>query len=319
MSLIEYQIDRKINKVDIAVQRIQLANLANEPLYVCYSGGKDSRVLRRICEMSGVPFELHYNMTTVDHPSIVREILDDPNIIVDKARDKNGKQITMWSLIVQKHMPPTRLCRYCCSELKEKGGQGRICVTGVRKAESVKRAQNGGEIKILNGKKAKKVMAAELIKADYNDTPGGGIVMNLDNSENRRMVEQCYRTNKTLINPLIDWTDEDIWEFSRVENIKQSDLYTQNGGAYKRLGCILCPMSQVCDKEREMRDYPQIKEAYIKAFDRMLKNMSGKVTTWTDGEAVFDWWVYGDSNKANPNQVSIDEMFMRIAEEFGNE
>lgn len=316
MALIEYQLDRVINKVDMAVKRVQLANLSQEPLYVCYSGGKDSKVLRRICEMAEVPFELHYNLTTVDHPPVVRELMNDPAVIVDKPRDKNGKQITMWSLIVQKQMPPTRLCRYCCAELKEKGGQGRICVTGVRKAESVNRSKNGGEIKVLNGKKAKKTMKAEKIEAEYADTPSGGIVMNLDNHENRRMVEQCYRTNKTLINPLIDWTDEDIWEFSRAENIQQSDLYEQNGGAYKRLGCILCPMSTVCNKEREMRDYPQIKEAYIRAFDRMLKNMSNPPQeNWTDGEAVFDWWVYGKGKEeVHPNQIVMQEILSELGE-----
>lgn len=66
MALIEYQVDRKINKVDNAIKTIQLANLSNEPLYVCYSGGKDSKVVRRLMEMSGVPHELHYNLTTVD-------------------------------------------------------------------------------------------------------------------------------------------------------------------------------------------------------------------------------------------------------------
>ena len=31
-----------------------------------------------------------------------------------------------------------------------------------------------------------------------------GIILNTDNDENRRMVEMCYRTHKTLVNPIID-------------------------------------------------------------------------------------------------------------------
>ena len=27
------------------------------------------------------------------------------------------------------------------------------------------------------------------------------------------MVEHCYRTRKTMVNPIVDWTDEDVWEF----------------------------------------------------------------------------------------------------------
>ena len=32
----------------------------------------------------------------------------------------------MWQLIVRLGMPPTRTARYCCRELKERGGIGRI-------------------------------------------------------------------------------------------------------------------------------------------------------------------------------------------------
>ena len=310
MSLIEYTFDGKVDKVEQAIKRIQLGALSPEPLYVCYSGGKDSKVLRRLMEMSGVQYELHYNMTTVDHPSVVREILDDKNIIVDKQRYSDGKQKTMWNLIVKKKMPPTRLCRYCCAELKEGGGKGRICITGVRKAESVNRKLNGGEVKIINGVKAQKTMIENKIEGDFDLTPKGGIVMNLDNNENRRLVEQCYRTNKTIINPIIDWTDEDIWEFSKVENIQQSGLYKQCGGRYNRLGCIGCPMASLEEKLLEFEEYPKIKQAYINAFDRMVKNYGVKSTKydWYDGQAVFDWWLYGDKNTTDNNQLSMQEL-----------
>ena len=310
MSLIEYTIDGKVDKVELALKRIQLGALSQEPFYVCYSGGKDSKVLRRLMEMSDTNYELHYNMTTVDHPSVVREILDDKTIIVDKQRYSDGKQKTMWNLIVKKKMPPTRLCRYCCAELKEGGGKGRICITGVRKAESVNRKLNGGEVKIINGVKAQKTMIENKIEGNFDLTPKGGIVMNLDNNENRRLVEQCYRTNKTIINPIIDWTDEDIWEFSKVENIQQSGLYKQCGGRYNRLGCIGCPMASLEEKLLEFAEYPKIKQAYINAFDRMVKNYEVKSTKydWYDGQAVFDWWLYGDKNTTDDNQLSMQEL-----------
>lgn len=317
MSLIEYTLDGKIDKVQQAVERVKLGALSPEPLYVCYSGGKDSKVLRRIVEMAEVNHELHYSLTTVDHPSVVREILDDKGVIVDKPRYKDGKQITMWNLIIKKKMPPTRLCRYCCAELKEGGGQGRICVTGVRKAESTNRKLNSGAVKIINGNKAMKTAQDNEIVGDFDTTPKGGLVMNLDNDENRRLVEMCYRTNKTLVNPLIDWTDEDIWEFSKVENIKQSDLYVQCGGSYKRLGCIGCPMATEKEREKEFEDYPQIKEAYIRAFDRMLKQHKDKTcwTSWTDGQSVFDWWMRGEKSKVDENQISMQDLIDALSVE----
>lgn len=87
MSLIEYTLFGKVDKVKSAIERIRLAEMSQEPLYVCYSGGKDSKVIRRLCEMAGVNYELHYNLTSVDHPSVVREILDDKEVIVDIPRE----------------------------------------------------------------------------------------------------------------------------------------------------------------------------------------------------------------------------------------
>lgn len=289
MALIEYRLDGTVNKVENAIKRIQLANLSEEPLYVCYSGGKDSKVIRHLMGMSGVPHELHYNLTTVDIPSVVREIMDDKEVIVEKARYADGTQKTMWNLIVKNHIPPTRICRYCCSELKEASGKGRICVTGVRAAESARRAKQAGEAKIF-GKN------------------GVEIIHNMDNDENRRMIEQCYRTKKTLINPIIDWTDDDIWEFSKVENIKQNPLYIQCGGTKKRLGCILCPMASMEDRLNDLKDYPKIAECYIKAFDKMLENMPDKSKlSWKNGTEVMDRWLYGNK-EANENQISFDDL-----------
>lgn len=301
MSLIEQTLFGRIDKVKTAIERLKLAELSREPLHVCYSGGKDSKVVRRLCEMAGVSHELHYSITSVDHPSIVREIFSDPKVIVDKPRDENGKQLTMWSLIVKKKIPPTRLFRYCCEELKEHSGRGRICVTGVRKAESVSRALNGGVVKII-GKSAAKIQGI-----DIAITPKRGVVFNLDNADNRRIIEQCYRTSKTLINPIIDWTDADVWEFSRAENIQQSELYIENGGRYRRLGCILCPLATCKQRETEARDYPQIKGAYIRAFQKMIEANKDVDYKWRTGEEVYEWWLYG--NKKSPQLKGQLSMF----------
>ena len=289
MALIEYRLDGTVNKVENAIKRIQLANLSEEPLYVCYSGGKDSKVIRHLMGMSGVPHELHYNLTTVDIPSVVREIMDDKEVIVEKARYADGTQKTMWNLIAKKHIPPLRQCRYCCAELKEQGGKGRIKVTGVRSAESVRRAKQAGEAKIF-GKS------------------GVSIIHNMDNDENRRMIEQCYRTQSTIINPIIDWTDDDIWEFSRVENIKQNPLYVQCGGDKRRLGCLLCPMARIEERLNDIKEYPKIAECYIKAFDKMLENMPDQSkVSWKNGTEVMDWWLYGNK-ETDENQISFDDL-----------
>jgi phosphoadenosine phosphosulfate reductase len=77
--------------------------------------------------MAGVKFTAYYNITTVDPPELVHFIREKyPEVIFIYPKE------SMWRLIVRHGTPPTRLIRYCRSELKEGSGVGRTVVTGVR-------------------------------------------------------------------------------------------------------------------------------------------------------------------------------------------
>ena len=190
-------------------------------------------------------------------------------------------------------MPPTRLTRYCCDKLKEKGGKGRIKVTGVRWAESNNRNNNQSLVTIV-GKPKTTIALAEELQAEYEQTPKGGLILNTDNDESRRMVEQCYRTTSTLVNPIIDWTDEDVWEFLNHYGCKSNPLY-QCGN--KRIGCIGCPMKSGKGMKSDFIRYPKYRDNYLRAFRRMLKarEVAGlDNNSWNSPEAVMMWWV-GDN------------------------
>lgn len=264
----------------------------SEPYYVCYSGGKDSDAIRILCSLADVRHELWHNHTTVDAPETVYYVRSIPGIHIDYP------ERSMWQLIVDKKMPPTRLTRYCCEELKERGGQERIKVTGVRKAESRSRADNRGLVKIIGKPKTTQALAEEF-GADFSGTSKGGIVLNMDNSETRRVVEHCYRTTSTMVNPIIDWTDEDVWDFLKYYGCESNPLY-QCG--WKRIGCIGCPMASK-HRYKEFARYPKYRENYVKAFDRMLKaRISAGLPTysWDTGENVMRWWLGED-----PAQLSF--------------
>ena len=120
--------------------------------------------------------------------------------------------------------------------------------------------------------------------------------MNMDNDPNRRLVEHCYRTTTTMINPILDWTDSDVWEFLKHYGCQGNPLY-QCGK--KRVGCIGCPMQSSKSQIEEFDRYPKYKNLYIKAFDRMLKAHPDKdyYYSWENGVDVFDWWTGFDSNQ----------------------
>lgn len=276
-------------KEKTAIERLKAFEPQGEPYYLCYSGGKDSDCIRILADLAGVRHDIINNHTTVDAPETVRYIRSIPNIIIDYPEK------TMWQLIPQKLMPPTRLVRYCCEELKERKGKGRIKVTGVRWAESVNRAKNAGVVKVIGKEKTMRRLAEEM-GADIAETEKGGLVMNDDNDRNRRFVEHCYRTTSTMVNPIVDWTDAEVWEFLHHYGCESNPLY-QCG--YKRIGCIGCPMGTAKGMKKEFERYPKYKENYIRAFDRMIeeRNRRGLVTEWKNGKEVMAWWLGEDVNQ----------------------
>ena len=260
----------------------------SEAYYGCYSGGKDSDTIYILGKLAGINVEWHHNLTTVDAPETVNYVRSHKDIIIDKP------ERTMWQLIVDNGMPPTMLVRYCCKELKERGGIGQLCITGVRWDESRKRAENN-DIVVVKAKGVQKI--ADEAGADYKVDKFGGILLNDDNDESRRVVEQCYRTRKTMVNPIVDWTDENVWEFLHHYGCDSNPLYKECG--YKRIGCIGCPMASESHRNFEFSRYPKFKENYIKAFDRMLeaRRQKGMDVRFQNGEECFRWWMGEDINQ----------------------
>lgn len=112
-------------------------------------------------------------------------------------------------------------------------------------------------------------------------------MLNNDNEESRKMVEQCYRQSKTVLNPIIDWTTDEVWEFIHEYNVSYCELYDRG---FTRLGCIGCPMAT--HQGEELEEYQKYKRAYIRAFGRMLDNLNEiRDTDWKSGEDVYNWWI----------------------------
>lgn len=99
------------NKIDVAIERLKTFE-PPEGYYLCFSGGKDSVVIKALADMAGVKYDAHYNVTSVDPPELVRFIKDKhPDVDMDYPRDKNGDVITMWNLIPKKKNATNKNCK----------------------------------------------------------------------------------------------------------------------------------------------------------------------------------------------------------------
>jgi phosphoadenosine phosphosulfate reductase len=260
MPLKEITLFENKDKVAKAIEFIK-ENEPDEGYWLADSGGKDSEVVRDLTILSGVKYQGYHNKTTVDPPELIQHIkTNHPDTIILKPR------LSMFSLIVKKRMPPTRIVRYCCEHLKEYSGYDRVLITGVRWQESYKRKQ-------------------------------------------RKEVECGYgrQKRKFFINPILKWTSDDVWEYIRQREIEYCKLYDEG---FKRLGCVLCPMSGHNGMLKDAKRWPKIKANYIRAFQKMVDKriVDGLETKWATGQEVFDWWIQDTKKtKINKDQLTMFE------------
>lgn len=119
------------DKIEQSIKLIRSVKRAGD-VVVAYSGGKDSDVMRRLCELAQVPFTLVYNSTTIDPPGTLAR-----NIRMGAVIQRPS--VPFLQLLKRKGLPSLNR-RWCCQVLKEQYIAPRLLL-GVRASESVKRKQ----------------------------------------------------------------------------------------------------------------------------------------------------------------------------------
>jgi phosphoadenosine phosphosulfate reductase len=106
----------------------------------------------------------------------------------------------------------------------------------------------------------------------------------------RKMVEVCQRDpTKTFVNPIIDWTPDDVWAFLNDQGLPHCSLYDEG---QTRIGCIMCPLKQVKDRRHDAERWPKYYAAYERAAQRRIHRMraEGKPCSWANGAEAMAWW-----------------------------
>lgn len=259
MSIHDMDLFNGLEKWEIAIRRIQMFR---GPLYVAFSGGKDSVVILDLVKKSGVPYDAHYHVTGVDPPELVKFV----RTFKDVQFHIPAKSI--WKLIRENGILPTRVMRYCCRLLKEQGGADRKIVTGVRWAESARRK--------------KRQMVEHCLDHSQGD--------------------------KQFIHPIIDWNDGEVWEYIEHFNLQYCQLYDEGYARLGCLLCPMGGKEQrIRQMERWPRISALWERAAQRCFDERVKN-GKPFHTWQTGKEFFDWWIYGeDQEKDNPDQSVLFE------------
>lgn len=251
-------------KVEVAYERFRWAakeaeRLFDMPLVVRYSGGKDSDVILQLAKESGVPFRVTHNLTTADPPDNVYYIRG----VFARLREEgidcriNIPRRSLWRIMRETLVIPSRLVRVCCDELKErKMPDAPYIVTGVRWAESAVRRSKSG-IAMVHTASAPPPTSPRYTGDEQVAAAAG--LLTTDDASSRRLFEQCQMRGVRVLNPIIDWSDDDVWSYLASRGIEGNPLYKEG---WTRIGCVGCPLAGRRARELAFARYPKLYKAW---------------------------------------------------------
>ena len=281
----------EVSKIDTAYERFRWAakeadRLFDRPLVVQYSGGKDSDVILQLAKESGVPFRVAHSLTTADPPDNVYYI----RRVFAQLREEgidcriNVPKRSLWKIMRETLVIPSRIMRVCCSELKErKMPDAPYIVTGVRWAESASR-------------RAKSGIAMVYTASDRSTRAAAAGLLTTDDASSRRLFEQCQMKGVRVLNPIIDWSDDDVWSYLRDRGIEGNPLYKEG---WTRIGCVGCPLAGKRARELAFARYPKLYKAWADAIAYVIERrremgnpmvLMGRPVESVDDVLASGWW-----------------------------
>ncbi len=280
-------------------ERLALTYDKEDGFYLAFSAGKDSQALYHMAELAGVKFKGHVNWTSVDPPQVIRFKRKYYPEVVEHKPEKS-----IYDLAIDRGILPSMRIRWCCADLKESAGAGKVTLIGIRAEESTRRAKRH-EVEVSDKRfsgnldEFEQWRKAEIAKREerlIKKMKREGKKVNEDefSLQSDNEVRCINGKDSILVSPIFNWTKRDVWTFlNEVVRVPHCELYDQG---YKRIGCILCPMAQHRQKVRELKDFPHVKRGWIRAIKAIRAGVF---------ERGFMWWNLPDNGaKGNyPPQV----------------
>lgn len=261
---LRYKIEQSVSLLKKAERLAKIYDPDNG-FYLAFSGGKDSQALYHVAELAGVAFKAHFSPTTIDPPENIRFIHRQyPEVEFEKVEK------SIYDMAIEKRIFPTQKFRWCCAEFKEKGGVGKVVLTGVRHAESARRAQRK-EVEVSGRKFAGTIEDFQDWRVEKLKKQNKSVNQDEFTREKEQEVACISGQDKVIVNPIIEWLDADVWEFlNKVMEVPHCELYDPPHN-HHRIGCIMCPMANPKQKMRESKEYPYVYKNWVKVAEKFIR------------------------------------------------
>lgn len=188
------------------------------PIYVSFSGGKDSLVVlnlaRNALKHRPAAYFINTGLEFPDNPEYVKRVCKDLDIELFEINAGN----TFWEHL-EKLGPPAKDCRWCCNICKlvpinhEHGGKAHLNLDGKRRYESFTRSR-------------------------------------IPSKEENPLVP-----GQVNIYPIRNWRAIEVWLYIYWKGLEYNSLYDKG---FERVGCWLCPAALVAEHCLVKQIYPEL-------------------------------------------------------------
>lgn len=238
---------------NIAIERIRkfarIAKAMELEIALGFSGGKDSQVIYDLAKRAGIEFKAYFNHA-LESPTTLKFIRENYPEVIWRRDYKYG--FVQNIRVVHQGFLPTVQRAYCCQDYKHNPKYVDKCsIIGVRKAESLKRrSRTAFEAKNKTILKKNRELINNYFEDHCQSTGGANII---------------------LLRPIIDWKDEDVWDYIAKYNLPVNPEYQKQ----RRVGCMVCPKANFNTNYIYLLKYPKLIDAFI-----MAREKSGYAINW---------------------------------------
>ena len=130
------------------------------------------------------------------------------------------------------------------------------------------------------------------------------------NRAKRGVVSACATRRAQFISPMMHWTDADVWDFIRAENVPYCSLYDEG---FHRLGCVLCPFEK--HPEKQMERWPVFFRLAREAAIDYYARSEACQARWANGDDYYAWWISRTEPYPNPDAEKLPTLAFEEATE----
>ena len=246
-------------KIDHAVGAVeQFKARTGHPLYVSFSGGKDSTVLLDLCRRFLDPEQKAvFNNTGNEYPEIIRFVRDTPNVTIISPRIPVRR-------IIEEHGFPL-ISKEQSSYIREAKTTKSAKLLDIRlNGSPLSKGRKVGKIserwKFLIGEPFMiserccdilKKRPFRIYEKETGELPILGIMAGESRIRQEAYIKRggcnSFKPDHLSCNPLSIWTEEDIWSYIRRFNVPYCRIYDERG--CNRTGCMFCGFGAHIEKE----------------------------------------------------------------------